>query len=180
MGEQWIQRQNLAGAALAGGGDGRHGGAVEHVGDRLGDAGGGGGVAFEEIGEPCEDDAAHHPVGKIVAKGDRGGERFDAGVAVALFQRQALAGLFAHGSGDAVNDHRWVAIDHLEEGGAAAGDFSHCRVGDADLLALPGDSIRGVEIDVPAIVENDGQDFTKYDPSMTFPAGGLTLFYFES
>ncbi len=161
LGEQRIQGENLAGPALAGRRYGGHGRTVEHARHRLRDARRGGGVPFQEIGQPREHDAAHDAIGQIVSEGNRGGKGLDAGVAVALFQREALTGRLAHRGGDAVHHHRGIALDHFQKQGAAGGDPLHGGVGDAHRLALPGDSKSGVEIDVPPIVENDRQEFTK-------------------
>ena len=155
--EQRVEGENLAGTALARGGDLGQGAAVQHGGNGLRNARRGGGVAFEKIGQARQHDAAHGALGQIVAERDRGGEGLDAGVAVALFDGEALTGLLAHRGGHAVHHHGRVALDHFQEGGAAGGNALHCVIGDAHRLAPPGDAEERVEIDVPAIVQNDGQ-----------------------
>jgi hypothetical protein len=82
--EQWIKREDLARAALAGGGDRRQGRAVEHRCDGLRDARRRGGVALQIIREPREHDAAHHAIGQVVAERGRRRERLEARVPVAL------------------------------------------------------------------------------------------------
>src|SRR5882672_7119263 len=129
-----------------------------------------GDVALQEIGQPRKHDAAHDAIGQIISERDRGGKRLDAGVAVALFEREALAGRLAHRRGDAVHHHRGIALDHFQKHGAAGGDPLHGGVGDAHRFALPSDSKSGVEIDVPPIVENDGQEFTKRLRAKTYLA----------
>ncbi len=163
LGEQRIQCQYFARAALAGGGDRRHRPAVQHLRNGLCDARCGGGVPFDEVREPGEDDAAHHPVGQIFAEGGCGRERFDAGVVFTLFGRQPVAGALAHGGGNAVDHHRGVFVDELEKGCPAGGNALHCGLGDAHVLPLPGHAVERGEIDVRAGIENDGQD----DPPIT-------------
>ena len=85
--EQRIEGENLAGAALARGGDPGQGPAVQHGGHGLRNARRGGGVAFEKIGQAREHDAAHDALGQIVAERDRGGKGLDAGVAVRAVRR---------------------------------------------------------------------------------------------
>ena len=117
-------------------------------------------MPFEKVGQPRQHDAADHAIGQIVAERDGGGKRFDAGVAIALFQGQALTGLFAHRGRDAVDHHGGIALDHLEKCGAVRCNALHCGFGDSYGLALPGDSKGGVEVDVPPVIEDDSQEFT--------------------
>ena len=155
IGKQRIEGQNLAGTTLPRAWNGRQRPAIQHARDSLGDARAGGGMAFDEIGKPCQHDAAHHPLRQRIAERCGGGKGLEARMAVALRMGQAVAGEFAHGRGDAIDDHIGVLVDQPKEGCPAIGNRPQGAVRQPHLLALPGDAPVAVEVDIRPLVQDD-------------------------
>jgi len=76
---------------------------------------------------------------------------------LAFFARQAMARALAHGGGHAIDHHRRVFVDQLEERSPVGRDAPHGLFGDAHVLALPRNAVERSEIQIRAIGEDDGQ-----------------------
>ena len=154
LGEQRIEGQDLACAPLAGRGHLWHRSAIEHLGHGLGNTRRGGGMSFDEITEAGQHDAAHEPIGQVVAKGGGGRKGLDARVALTLLLAQGLGGQLSHRGRDAIDHDRRVVLDQIQKRGAGGRDALHRGIRDPDVFAAPGDPIKRLQRDIPSLVQH--------------------------
>ena len=95
-------------------------------------------MSLQEIGKARERESPDDPVGEWLAKRRRRGKCFDAGMTIPLFPLEPRARQLSHGSGDAVDDDRWIVVDELQERGAAPFNLRQRRRVDPHVLLHPG------------------------------------------
>jgi len=115
IGKERIEGQDLASATLARTRHSGQGAVIQHGCHGLGDPRAGRGIAFDEIGQPRQNDAAHHAFGQRIAEGRGGGQRLEPRMALALGRGEAIACLLSHRGGHAIDDQIGVVVDQVQE-----------------------------------------------------------------
>jgi hypothetical protein len=158
LAEQMAQRGDLSRAAVPPRRDRRQRAAVEHGRDRRGQRRTHRGVPADEVGQPREDDPAHHPLGQRLAERRCRPEPRRPGLAGAIGEHRASG--VARARGHAVQKRTGVLgqarRDEPLEGRPAAAHPLLDLGAQSDRLALPRHPPEGVERQVRATADDDG------------------------